>query len=42
MERLTLEKDAPGVRMAILPMGTVTRGYRTRMGRVCADFSTHE
>jgi hypothetical protein len=27
--------------MTILPMGTGTRGYRTRMGRVWAYFYTH-
>jgi hypothetical protein len=29
------------VRMAILPMGTGTRGYYTRMGRVWEYFCTH-
>jgi hypothetical protein len=40
-EFATLRKGLSRVRMAILPMGTGTRGYRIRMGRVWAHFCTH-
>jgi hypothetical protein len=39
--RFALSSPRTEVRMAILPMGTGTRGYRTRMGWVWAYFSTY-
>ena len=40
-ESFVCEYGQFGLSMAILLIGTGTRGYRTRMGRVWANFFTH-